>query len=98
MDTPSYIPPVSSLWKRKPLTEDVFSLADCGGSLKRLHGPTLLKFDPPRFQGKQVLRDLMELNPVCPQRGPYETSEGTHRGQAKKRADMDKKSVSRAFS
>jgi len=50
------------------------------------------------FQGKQALRDLMRLNPVSPQRGPYETSEGTHRGQAKKRADMDKKSVSSAFS
>jgi hypothetical protein len=51
-----------------------------GGSLKRLHRPNLFGFGCIGLKEKQGFQDLAGFHPVCPQRGPYEASEGIYPG------------------
>ena len=55
-----------------------FVIARPGRFLKKLHRPNLLGFDYMGFKGKTGLKFLPGPNPVCPQRGPYEASEGIY--------------------
>ena len=62
----------------------VLLLPDRGGSLKRLHRPNLLGLTAWVSRNTRVSKSFMSLNPVCPQRGPYEASEGIYHGRATK--------------
>ncbi len=55
-----------------------FVVARPGGSLKRLHRPNLLGSDYMGFKNEAGRKILSGPNPVCPQRGPYEASEGIY--------------------
>ena len=55
-----------------------FVIAQPGRSLKRLHRPNLLEVCCIRFKDKTGFKILLDFNPVCPQRGPYEASKGTY--------------------
>ena len=68
----------------EPIEQGCVSLLpDRVGSLKGLldtsrfrHRPNLLRFDYTGFKDKKGFKILQGFNPVCPQRGPYEASEG----------------------
>ena len=55
-----------------------FVIARPGGSQKRFHRPNLLGSDYMGFKDKMGLKILPGPNPVCPQLGPYEASEGIY--------------------
>jgi len=79
-------PPRPGIWRK-----DAFLIARPGRSPKRLHRPNLLGVDCMGFKDKTELKSLAGPNPVCPQRGPYETSEGIYPAMGKRKLGMGKK-------
>jgi len=55
-----------------------FAIARPGRFLERLHRPSLLECDCMGFKDKKGLKTMLYPNPDCPQRGPYEASEGIY--------------------
>jgi hypothetical protein len=73
------------VWVSEPIEGgSVFLLPDRGGSLKRLHRPNPLGLDCMGFKEDQSFKIFMSINPDCPERGPYEASEGIYHGRATK--------------
>jgi len=71
----------SPLWP-EPIGKNVFSYWPTGGRpLKRLHRPNLLRLDCMGFKECRSFKICYEHQPYCPQRGPYEASEGTYPDQ-----------------
>jgi len=67
-----------------------FIIADRGGALKRLHRSNPLGICCISFKEKLGFQDHRGINPDCPQRGPYEASEGTYPGRGQEKLGLDK--------
>jgi len=67
-----------------------FIIADRGGSLKRLHRPNLLGICCISLKEKPGYQDHRGSTPDCPQRGPYEASEGIYHGRGQEKLGVGK--------